>query len=183
MELTFNAKGTENQNWFSDSKLTHSSQWYDIKKESRNYFSISGDTAKKRHFFINRGYAGNCNGDTGWMVIAGKECNWEKGHRHKHPILYSKLSKYTKWAEKSEFNNTLCFYDFNFSFRNVSFLSLLASSWRRAKRQKGIEFIIGILSYQLFPLVGKSEGVGEEGCGRSLCMGLITKYPPHVKTI
>ncbi|XP_015771066.1 PREDICTED: uncharacterized protein LOC107349434 [Acropora digitifera] len=101
VELTFNAKGTDNQNWFSDSKLTHSSQWNDIKKESKNYFSISGDTTKKRHFFINRGYAGNCNGDTGWMVIAGKECNWERGHRHKNPILYSKLSKYTKWAEKN----------------------------------------------------------------------------------
>ena len=65
MELKFNAKGTDNQNWFSDSKLTHSSQWYDIKTESKNYFSISGDATKKRHFFINRGYAGNCAGDTG----------------------------------------------------------------------------------------------------------------------
>ncbi|XP_068676289.1 uncharacterized protein [Montipora foliosa] len=101
VELTFNAKGTDNQNWFSDSKLTHSSQWHDIKKESNNYFSISGDTTKKRHFFINRGYAGNCTGDTGWMVIAGKECNWERGHRHKNPILYSKLSNYTKWEEKN----------------------------------------------------------------------------------
>ena len=110
MELTFNAKGTDNQNWFSDSKLTHSSQWYDIKKESKNYFSISGDTTKKRHFFINRGYAGNCAVDTGWMVIAGEECDWERrGHQHKNPILYSKLSKYTKWEEKSELTNTLCF--------------------------------------------------------------------------
>ncbi|XP_073246882.1 uncharacterized protein [Porites lutea] len=65
VELKFNAKGTDNQNWFSDSKLTHSSQWYDIKTESKNYFSISGDATKKRHFFINRGYAGNCAGDTG----------------------------------------------------------------------------------------------------------------------
>ncbi|CAH3141935.1 unnamed protein product, partial [Porites evermanni] len=102
VELKLNAKGTDNQNWFSDSKLTHSSQWSDIKTESKNYFSISGDTTKKRHFFINRGYAGNCAGDTGWMVIAGKECDWERGHQHKNPILYSKLSKYTKWEEKDD---------------------------------------------------------------------------------
>ena len=107
MELKFNAKETNNQNWFIDSKLTHSSQWSDIKTESKNYFSISGDTEKKRHFFINnRGYAGNCAGDTGWMVIAGKECAWERGHHHKNPILYSKLSKYTKWEEKSQSTNT-----------------------------------------------------------------------------
>ena len=105
MELKFNSKGTDNQNWLSDSKLTHSSQWSDIKKESKNYFSISGDTTKKRHFFVNRAYAGNCAGDTGWMVIAGKECDWERGHQHKNPILYSKLSKYTKWEEKSESTN------------------------------------------------------------------------------
>ena len=113
VELKFNSKGTDNQNWFIDSKLNHSSQWYDIKTESKNYFSISGDTTKKRHFFINRAYAGNCAGDTGWMVIAGKECDWERGHQHKNPILYSKLSKYTKWEEKSELTNTLCLYDIN----------------------------------------------------------------------
>ncbi|XP_073246806.1 uncharacterized protein [Porites lutea] len=102
VELKFNAKGTDNQNWFNDSKLSHSSQWYDIKKESKNYFSISGDTTKKRHFFINRGYAGNCAGDTGWMVIAGGQCDWERAHQNKNPILYSKLSKYTKWEEKND---------------------------------------------------------------------------------
>ncbi|CAH3132495.1 unnamed protein product [Porites lobata] len=101
VELKFSAKGTDNQNWFSVSKLTHSSQWSDIKTESKNYFSISGDTTKKRHFFINRGYAGNCAGDTGWMVIAGKRCDWERGHQHKNPILYSKLSNYTKWEKKN----------------------------------------------------------------------------------
>ena len=132
MELTFNAKETDNQNWFRDSKLTNSSQWLDIKEEAKNYFSISGDTTKKRHFFINRGYAGNCAGDTGWMVIAGKECNWERGHQHKNPILYSKLSKYTKWEEKSEFNNTLCFM----TLISASEMFLFFPFWRAVEEEQ-----------------------------------------------
>ena len=153
MELKFSAKGTDNQNWFSVSKLTHSSQWSDIKTESKNYFSVSGDTARKRHFFINRGYAGNCAGDTGWMVIAGKECDWERGHQHKNPILYSKLSKYTTWEKKSELTNTLCLYDIN-----VSILFSYGEKLKKSKPQKGIEFlVIGILSHSL--------GDGEGGCG------------------
>ena len=153
MELKFSAKGTDNQNWFSVSKLTHSSQWSDIKTESKNYFSVSGDTSRKRHFFINRGYAGNCAGDTGWMVIAGKECDWERGHHHKNPILYSKLSKYTTWEKKSELTNTLCLYDIN-----VSILFSYGEKLKKSKPQKGIEFlVIGILSHSL--------GDGEGGCG------------------
>ena len=156
MELKFSAKGTDNQNWFSVSKLTHSSQWSDIKTESKNYFSVSGDTARKRHFFISRGYAGNCAGDTGWMVIAGKECDWERGHHHKNPILYSKLSKYTTWEKKSELTNTLCLYDIN-----VSILFSYGEKLKKSKPQKGIEFlVIGILSHSL--------GDGEGGCGLRL---------------
>ena len=131
MELKFSAKGTDNQNWFDDSKLTQSSPWSDIKTESKNYFSVSGDTTKKRHFFINRAYAGNCAGDTGWMVIAGGGCDWERGHQHKNPILYSKLSKYTKWEEKSELTNTLCLRD----FISASDIFLL---WRRISQRKSL---------------------------------------------
>ena len=173
MELTFNAKGTDNQNWFSDSKLTHSSQWYDIKKESKNYFSVSGDTTKKRHFFINRGYAGNCAGDTGWMVIAGKECDWERrGHKHKNPILYSKLSTYTKWEEKSELTNTLCFYDFNSASEMLLFfpfwreVALNSKKSKTTKRNRVDNWNIIILigrAKKSFPLVGKSEGGGGGG--------------------
>ena len=47
------------------------------------------------------------------MVIAGKECDWGRGHQHENPILYSKLSNYTKWEEKSESTNTLRLYDIN----------------------------------------------------------------------
>ena len=136
VELKFNAKGTDNQNWFNDSKLSHSSQWYDIKKESKNYFSISGDTTKKRHFFINRGYAGNCAGDTGWMVIAGGQCDWERAHQNKNPILYSKLSKYTKWEEKSELTNALCLYYINSASELFLFFSFLAKSKEKQSDRK-----------------------------------------------
>ena len=136
VELTFNAKGTDNQNWFIDSKLSHSSQWYDIKTESKNYFSISGDTTKKRHFFINRGYAGNCAGDTGWMVIAGGQCDWERAHQNKNPILYSKLSIYTKWEEKSELTKTLCLYYINSASELFLFFSFLAKSKEKQSDRK-----------------------------------------------
>ena len=136
MELKFNAKGTDNQNWFIDSKLSHSSQWSDIKTESKNYFSISGDTTKKRHFFINREYAGNCAGDTGWMVIAGGQCDWERVHKNKNPILYSKLSKYTKWEEKSELTNTLCLYYINSASEVFLFFSFLAKSKEKQSDRK-----------------------------------------------
>ena len=159
MELTFNVKGTDNQNWFSDSKLTHSSQWSDIKTESKNYFSISGDTTKKRHFFINRGYAGNCAGDTGWMVIAGKECDWERGHQHKNPILYSKLSKYTKWEEKSELTNTLCLYDIN--------VSILFSYGEKLKKSKPTKRNRILGYWNIITLIG-----GWGGGLRVACCGL-----------
>ena len=145
LELIFMKEKSRRWNWHSTPrgrttktglatpKLTHSSQWYDIKKESKNYFSISGDTTKKRYFFINRGYAGNCAGDTGWMVIAGKECDWKRrGHQHKNPILYSKLSKYTKWEEKSELTNTLCFYDFH----SASEMLLFFPFWREVEEEQ-----------------------------------------------
>ena len=135
MELKFNSKGTDNQNWFIDSKLNHSSQWYDIKTESKNYFSISGDTTKKRHFFINREYAGNCTGDTGWMVIAGGQCNWERVHKI-NTILYSKLSNYTKWEEKSELTNTLCLYYINSVSEVFLFFSFLAKSKEKQSDRK-----------------------------------------------
>ena len=158
MELKFSAKGTDSQNWFSVSKLTHSSQWSDIKTESKNYFSVSGDTAKKRHFFINRGYAGNCAGDTGWMVIAGKECDWERGHQHKNPILYSKLSKYNKWEKKSELTNTLCLYDIDVSIR-FSYGEKLKKN-KPAKRNR-------ILGYwNIITLIGGwGGGLRVAGCG------------------
>ena len=136
VELKFNAKGTDNQNWFIDSKLSHSSQWSDIKTGSKNYFSISGDTTKKRHFFINRGYAGNCAGDTGWMVIAGGQCDWERVHKNKNPILYSKLSKYTKWKKKSELTNTLCLYYINSASEVFLFFSFLAKSKEKQSDRK-----------------------------------------------
>ena len=79
------------------------------------------------------------------MVIAGKECDWERGHQHKNPILYSKLSKYTTWEKKSELTNTLCLYDIN-----VSILFSYGEKLKKSKPQEGIEFlVIGILSHSL----------------------------------
>ena len=126
LEVVFIKEEIRHWNWNSDPRkriiktglaspnwLTAASGLISKQSQRTTFFSISGDTTKKRHFFINRGYAGNCAGDTGWMVIAGKECDWERGHQHKNPILYSKLSKYTKWEEKSDLTDTLCLYDIN----------------------------------------------------------------------
>ena len=99
-ELRFDAQGTDKLNWFDASRLKESS-WGDIETEPRNYFSIGGDVALHRNFFISRHYRG-CPGDEGWLVTAGTVCDWEKHHPMKNTILYSKLATYINWNQFGE---------------------------------------------------------------------------------
>lgn len=98
-EVKFNARGTNNLNWFSASKLTDSS-WTDMTSQPKNIFSIPG--MDNRNFFINRNYGG-CSRDAGWMGITSNPCKWETRFLpRKNVILYSKFSGYTNW---NQYNN------------------------------------------------------------------------------
>lgn len=100
-ELIFDAQGSNNENWFSPSKLTHS-PYSDTSKESDkyNFFSIEGDKKMNRRFLINRKYD-KCGGHNGWMMIGGFECDWEK-EGGKNLILYSTQEKSTTWSNKGK---------------------------------------------------------------------------------
>lgn len=98
-EVKFNARGTNNLNWFSASKLTDSS-WKDMKSQPKNIVSIPG--RHNRNFFINRNYGG-CSRDAGWMGITSCYCKWETRFLpRKNVILYSKFSGYTNWNQYSK---------------------------------------------------------------------------------
>ena len=89
-ELKFNAKGSDKLNWF------------DLRSQPKNYFSIFGEPAHGRRFFINRNYGG-CHADAGWLVVTGHICSWEKRFLPtKNAILYSKKSVCTNWNTYSE---------------------------------------------------------------------------------
>ena len=103
-ELKFNAQGSDNLTWFSFSRLIQS-PWSDIKTEPKNYFSITGNRAHHRYFFINSIYA-SCSADAGWLMITGSPCNWEK-HFKRNVVIYSKLSVNTKWIDYSELTNII----------------------------------------------------------------------------
>ena len=111
MELKFNAQGSDKLNWFSLSRLTQS-PWSDIRTEQKDWFSIRGDVPQNRHFFINS-KNGGCPSDSGWMLVAGSACSWEKHYLpRKHVILYSKRPGYTNWNHYREYKdrgNDFCF--------------------------------------------------------------------------
>ena len=90
-QLTFNASGTDNVNWFQFDKLTEN-PWPDMALEARNRFHIE-DTGLQRSFIINSVY-NDCPNDVGWMMITGTYCSWE---RPRNTILYSKGSVRNKW--------------------------------------------------------------------------------------
>ena len=54
----------------------------------------------KRRFLINRKYE-KCGGHTGWMMIGGFECDWEK-EDGKNLILYSTQETFTTWSNKGK---------------------------------------------------------------------------------
>lgn len=91
-ELRFDAKGSDNVNWFQFDKLTKN-PWTDMDSQPRNLFTI--ETDHQRSFIINSAYPG-CPNDVGWMVITGGTCPWEH-HFGQGAIIYSKLDGLTNW--------------------------------------------------------------------------------------
>lgn len=95
--MKFDAKGSDNVNWFQFDKLTQH-PWSDIATAPRNLFTI--ETHFSRSFIINSAYGG-CPGDVGWMVITGPGCGWEQ-HYGQNAVIYSKLAGRTNWNDYSK---------------------------------------------------------------------------------
>ncbi|KAK3102210.1 hypothetical protein FSP39_009614, partial [Pinctada imbricata] len=71
MYMIFDGTGSDNEDWFTGSKLLNSSfQDIDEMRSNAKHFSVRGDDTSGvvRRFFINRRYAG-CAGDNGWLVV------------------------------------------------------------------------------------------------------------------
>ncbi|MBL9103558.1 MAG: DUF4215 domain-containing protein [Myxococcales bacterium] len=73
----FDGAGTDQNNWFTAARLQASS-YNDLPAGPFNYFSIAGDAANGRRWFINSNYGG-CPADSGWLIVdsAADPCSWE----------------------------------------------------------------------------------------------------------
>ncbi|XP_052073520.1 uncharacterized protein LOC127711489 [Mytilus californianus] len=91
--MTFNAKNSNNLNWFSKKNLYRSSFWDLSRWRTTNFFSAEGHFIKNhvtRRFFINEKYD-SCPGDSGWFCIEEKHdvCKW--GQFSRYPVfMYTK---------------------------------------------------------------------------------------------
>ena len=91
ISLKFNATGTDNWNWFSQTNLI-SSPWNDLKTSSTARFGIIGPIVNDRYFEFSSAPYGRCATDSAWMIVTHHPvCAWDK--RSPHPsIQYSKLA-------------------------------------------------------------------------------------------
>ena len=108
LSMSFNAVGTNRQNWFSQAKLL-SSPWTDLKTASGlRHFDITG--SHKRYFEITYRY-GECPGDVGWLVVGNGACLWERhGSSNSSSIRFSNITRKTNWnhfSKRFSFINTL----------------------------------------------------------------------------
>jgi len=101
-------QSTDPQHWMTQDRVI-SSSWSDISNSSANFFSIQGDTALHRHFYMNHVYGtamtspdGDCPGDYGWFAAVDKRravpCRWEKAQRF--PVFV-----YSTRSTMADFNN------------------------------------------------------------------------------
>ena len=99
--IKFNTSGKDKLSWFAKANITASS-WTDLTSSTFNYFSILGDSANSRGWFVNNLY-NNCPGDIGWLGITynpSKDTCSQQGSWQSIPvgtIFYSTLT--TKGAE------------------------------------------------------------------------------------
>ena len=90
LSMKFNASGTSKLDWFSKDNLL-SSPWIDLKNASSlQHFEITGSF--NRYFEISHKYAG-CPMDTGWLVIGGTLCTWERHDRDITPSIQFNKAK------------------------------------------------------------------------------------------
>ena len=97
LSMVFNATDSDKNNWFSKTSLIRS-PWTDLDTERQSYFSILGDVASKRSFYINK-KNDSCNEDVGWLMVStGKLCDYESRHILA-AFTYSKLQTSVNWND------------------------------------------------------------------------------------
>lgn len=90
LSMKFIASGTSKLDWFSKDNLL-SSPWIDLKNASSlQHFEIMGSF--NRSFEISHKYGG-CPMDTGWLVIGGTLCTWERHDRDITPSIQFNKAK------------------------------------------------------------------------------------------
>ncbi|XP_033122895.1 uncharacterized protein LOC117121719 [Anneissia japonica] len=100
MFLTFDADGSNAENWFSQDRILDSS-FSDLKSGIFfNFFSISGHSRADLHrrWFINKSYGG-CNNDRGWFVVVDGRgpCAWENSAGDSPQFLYAPKRTHHRW--------------------------------------------------------------------------------------
>ncbi|XP_076105931.1 uncharacterized protein LOC143074284 [Mytilus galloprovincialis] len=106
--LTFNAKNSNNLNWFSKKNLYQSSFMDLTPCSTTNYFSAEGhfvNNVHSRRFYINEKYNG-CPNDYGWFSVEDKHevCKW--GQFSKYPVfMYTKNGR--NWTKDAVTADTL----------------------------------------------------------------------------
>ena len=140
----FNAADSDRYNWFAKSRLIHS-PWNDLDSEQQNVFSILGDSASGRSFYINK-YNNSCDGDIGWlMASSGKLCSFES--RHSETVfMYSKLNTSVNWNDYGKKCNTLYSH-----LRALTGNSLLSFVTHTCFQQHDLSRIILVLSRYRHP--------------------------------
>ena len=95
--FAFDGAGSNKTNWFASARLK-SSGYLDVANGPWNFFSIAGDNAYGRNWFISRNYGG-CGNDSGWLILdtTSDPCGWESGAGAPIRILYSASNTYTNW--------------------------------------------------------------------------------------
>ena len=99
-ELEFDAKGSNNLNWFKFARLTVTENaWSDMATQPRNLFTIQAGI--KRSFISSSEYGNHCAGDKGWMLITGTYSDWERRHGQ-NSVIYSTVTGRTNWRNYSK---------------------------------------------------------------------------------
>ena len=97
VSIIFNAKGTTHLDWFSQKNLIQS-PWTDLRNAKNIFpFHIDGHHGV-RSFEITASYGG-CELDSGWLVITGPDCGWERRQGVVPGILYSKKTHNITWND------------------------------------------------------------------------------------
>ena len=97
VSIIFGAKGTSHLNWFSQKNLIQS-PWTDLRNAKNIFpFHINGHY-KVCSFEITASYGG-CELDSGWLVITGPDCGWERRQGVVPGILYSKKTHNITWND------------------------------------------------------------------------------------